>query len=428
MAPDRPSFLRVRGMTPRQMPGLLLGIAIGLATAFFLFSGRPERDPGAGSGSGPKIPVPEPGGPGAGEPAPAPGGGTFPGGGGEPRPGPTGGGAPGGGTPGGGSPSGGGGSSTPPTGDWTLPLPLAAHLRDVEDGRATEAQFERDRIDIAQSTQLTHKLEETKHNVNAVFKKTARGLLSKFAEFDEAGLADEVHRSVVAMLAQEGHKVDDPADEPWRLYLERVGNRIARLARRKEITYRFHVVRAPVWNAFATPGGNIYFYTGILEAAENEAQVAGILGHEIGHVDLGHCSDEMRAGSAAANLLGKVTGKAPKNLDALLAKFLRVGGMPFNSANEAESDDYGVKQCLALGYSPYTMASLWRTMAADREGNRANPIEVVYRSHPASIVRYMNIMQVVQEIKARSGSSFPPVLYVGRENLRQKVPFEDRGW
>lgn len=414
-------------MSPRQLPGLVVGIAVGLLAAFFFF-GKPSVDPAkapAGGGSGPKIPVPEP----TGLPIPAGGEPSDPRPPDSPDPAPSGGSVPGGGpAPGGGGPTGGTGTQATRPADVKLPPPLAGHLRDVDDGVEVEAQYQKDTLEIAKSAQMTYKLEETKQNLNAIFKKTAKGVLAKFSSLNEAELADEVHASIVQMLAKEGHKVDEPADEPWRAYLEKLGNRIASHAIRTDITYRFHVVHAPVWNAFATPGGNVYFYTGILESMANEAQLVGVLGHEIGHVDLGHCSGALMAGSAAANLMGKITGKVPKNLDALLSKLLRVGNTPFSSANEAESDDYGVKRCLALGYSPHTMASLWRAMAADREGNRANPMEVAYRSHPAAVIRYMNIMGVVKSLKSQLGTDFPARLYLGRENYRQKVTFEERGY
>ena len=78
-------------------------------------------------------------------------------------------------------------------------------------------------------------------------------------------------------------------------YVQRVGNRLVQVCDRKDIEYHFSVINKDELNAFALPGGYIYIYTGLLSELDDEAQLAGVLAHEIGHVTSRHATERLTA-------------------------------------------------------------------------------------------------------------------------------------
>ena len=79
-------------------------------------------------------------------------------------------------------------------------------------------------------------------------------------------------------------------------YVSNVGQKVAKNTERSDVTYRFHVIDSPMVNAFALPGGYIYVSRGLLSLANSEAELAAVLGHEIGHVTARHAAERVSQG------------------------------------------------------------------------------------------------------------------------------------
>ncbi|NQD94203.1 M48 family metalloprotease, partial [Pseudomonas sp. CrR25] len=94
------------------------------------------------------------------------------------------------------------------------------------------------------------------------------------------------------------------ADEKLQAYVQQVGERVARHSHRSQLEYRFTVVDSPEINAFALPGGYIYIHRGLLAYLSSEAELAAVLGHEVGHVTARH-SVQQQSQSSAWNILGQ---------------------------------------------------------------------------------------------------------------------------
>ncbi|MBC7892908.1 MAG: M48 family metalloprotease, partial [Sphingobacteriaceae bacterium] len=97
----------------------------------------------------------------------------------------------------------------------------------------------------------------------------------------ELALGKESHPSIVATMGLY-------EDKKLQAFLTEKGMAMAKISHRPELPYQFHIVDSPVVNAFAVPGGYVYFTRGILAHFNNEAEFAGVLGHEIGHVTARH--------------------------------------------------------------------------------------------------------------------------------------------
>ncbi len=172
-------------------------------------------------------------------------------------------------------------------------------------------------------------------------------------------------------------------------YVDRVGQRVARRSHRPEIKYSFKVVNDSAPNAFALPGGFIAISRGLLISLENEAQLAAVLGHEIGHVTARHSVQGMQRSSllgATVSLLGSVAGA---QYGALVSQ---IGGVTANLVDksysrdqESESDQLGIDYMVLAGYAPQGAVELQEIFYRKIEGGQDPAwLSGLFRSHPFS--------------------------------------------
>ena len=169
---------------------------------------------------------------------------------------------------------------------------------------------------------------------------------------------------------------------------------------RPEITYRITVLdNAKQINAFAIPGGHIYVYTGLLLAAENEAEVAGVLAHEIGHVVARHSANQL-ASQVGLQLLTEVAlGQESEELAAEIAAWANTGAMArFSRDDERQADSYAVKYLTASGYEPRGLITFFAKMRQLEAGKRSE-LENLLASHPPTDER----MQRLEKLIAKAG-------------------------
>ena len=171
-------------------------------------------------------------------------------------------------------------------------------------------------------------------------------------------------------------------------YVTRVGMRLVRQGGLEDYPYYFKVVQDDSINAFALPGGPTYVHTGLLKAAENEAQLAGVLAHELAHVVLRHGTHQASravALQAPAMVLGGLVGRS--GLSALLAQMgIGLGAnsvlIGFSRSMESEADLLGAYTMAKAGYNPLELARFFEKLEAER----GNPNWLVSRflsDHPS---------------------------------------------
>jgi len=159
-------------------------------------------------------------------------------------------------------------------------------------------------------------------------------------------------------------------------YVNLIGSRLAAQPQADKYPYTFKVVNDPTINAFALPGGPVYVHTGLIAAAENEAQLAGVLAHEIAHVALRHGTNQ----ASKANLIQLPALLASKAVGSgsLLAKLAQVGIgvgansvlLKFSRTAETQADLLGVQIAAQAGYNPLEMARFFQKLEAEG-GTRA---------------------------------------------------------
>jgi len=142
-------------------------------------------------------------------------------------------------------------------------------------------------------------------------------------------------------------------------YVGDIGKRLAAVSERPDLPWEFHVVDSPVINAFALPGGKVFMSRGLLEKMTNEAQLAGVLGHEVGHVTAQHIGQQMSQGmvvQAVGIVIAAIGEKSDNDYMKVLGVGATTGGslylLKFGRDQESEADSLGLRYMSKLGYNP----------------------------------------------------------------------------
>ena len=160
-------------------------------------------------------------------------------------------------------------------------------------------------------------------------------------------------------------------------YVKEIGRRVANPSNAKDSPYRFefHVLRdSQTVNAFALPGGQIFITAALLKRLENEAQLAGVLGHEVGHVIGRHSAEHMAKAQLTQGLVGAAgvagSGDGGGQTAAMIANMVgSMVNMRFGREDELESDILGVRYMLDAGYDPRALKDVMRILAESRSGS-----------------------------------------------------------
>lgn len=174
-------------------------------------------------------------------------------------------------------------------------------------------------------------------------------------------------------------------------YIRQLGARLVRHSKRKNIVYHFKVVDDEAVNAFALPGGYVYVNLGLIRAAENEAELAGVMGHEIGHVVGSHGAKQLTKQLGFAALEQIVLGKNPNELEKLAGTIARTGAlMKYSRDAEREADAYAVRQMHDAGIDPAGIATFFETL---RQLHKRQPgqLEQFFSTHPPTDERIQNV-------------------------------------
>jgi len=163
-------------------------------------------------------------------------------------------------------------------------------------------------------------------------------------------------------------------------------------------------------NAFATPGGYLYVFSGLLVAADSEAELAGVWGHESGHVVARHSARQMVDAMGLETVLGIALGQNPNELAQLAGTLAAKGALlSYSRQDENEADEYGARYAAQAGYDPHGIIQFFEKLKA-MEGNQ--PAFAKFLSdHPLTGDRITHLQQYIQE-KHLSGT------VVGAERLQ----------
>lgn len=210
----------------------------------------------------------------------------------------------------------------------------------------------------------------------------------------------EVGQQVSQDAERQLHMLNNPRVDN---YVNNLGRRLSAKAPGEKYPYEFKVVNDRAINAFALPGGPVYIYRGVIEAADNESQLAGVMAHETSHVALRHGTNQASKASAAqvplAILGGMLGSNSTKAVLAQLGASFAVNSilLKYSRTAESQADIMGTQILYDSGYDPRAMAQFFEKIEAQQKGS--GPVEF-FSNHPSPDNR---IERVNQEVNALGG-------------------------
>jgi predicted Zn-dependent protease len=240
---------------------------------------------------------------------------------------------------------------------------------------------------------------------------TGRSFSTNVTPQQEAQIGSEEHPKILAEFG--GAYAEKPE---LTTYVSSIGQFVSATAERKDVNYTFTVLNTPDVNAFAVPGGYIYITRGLLTLAANEAEVAGVLGHEIGHINARHTAERMGQEQQAqwevlgATLLGAVLGgnSGANLLGGAVQQHAQVQLAGYSQQQEFEADSLGVRYLKRATYDPQAMAEFLGSLRAESQleaklaGKDPSIVDAnnMMASHPRTVDR-------VQKAIAEAGPAAP---------------------
>ena len=224
---------------------------------------------------------------------------------------------------------------------------------------------------------------------------TGKKELMLLSESQEISMGAEYDPSVVSQFGL----YEDPK---MQAFINEKGQEMARISHRPNLNYEFKILDSPVIKAFAVPGGYVYFTRGIMAHFNNEAEFAGVLGHEIGHITARHSAKQyskqmlaqvgLIAGVVASSDFRQFAGVAQQGLGLLFLKFGR--------DNESQSDKLGVEYSTKIGYDASHMAQFFTTLKRMRNQQGGQQIPTFMSTHPDPADRERNVERLADKWQA----------------------------
>jgi predicted Zn-dependent protease len=197
-------------------------------------------------------------------------------------------------------------------------------------------------------------------------------------------------------------------DKVMARYVQSLGKKMAPLTHRSKMPYQFYVVNATYINAYAFPGGTIACTRGILLNLENEAELAALLGHELGHVNARHTAEIMsksKLTSALVGGVGMIVGAYNQSYGGVAAQLGMLGSgallASYSRDNERQADDLGMKYMVKSGYSPEGMVGLM-DMLQSMSKHKMSAAQLLFSTHPMSDERYKTAVKTARKKHAKA--------------------------
>ncbi len=227
----------------------------------------------------------------------------------------------------------------------------------------------------------------------------------------ELAIGAESHPSVVATMGLYD-------DKKLQEFINEKGLAMAKVSHRPNLPYKFFVVDSPVVNAFAVPGGYVYFTRGIMAHFNNEAEFAGVLGHEIGHITARHSARQQttqilgQVGLVAGMVLSPEIRSMGDQAQQLVGTLL----LSYSREHETESDGIGVQYSSLIGYDAHEMAHFFGTLKklSDKSGQS---IPTFQSTHPDPGDR----MNKVEGLATKYQKEHPASYKVNRDQYLKRI-------
>ena len=216
---------------------------------------------------------------------------------------------------------------------------------------------------------------------------------------------DKTGHDMYQKMMSEGAAYDD---KPLQDYVNRIGQSLVSNAERTRTRFTFTILDAPTINAFATPGGYIYVNRGLMAYLDSEAELAGVLGHEIAHITQNHASRQQTASatnSVLAAMAYVLTGSSDVAEASAMAGTALVRG--YGRDHELEADEYGAQYMHKTGYDPDALLEVigvlkdqeqFQRVKAKSTGKKVTSYHGLYATHPRNDARLQQVIRTASAL------------------------------
>jgi predicted Zn-dependent protease len=221
---------------------------------------------------------------------------------------------------------------------------------------------------------------------------TGKRELMLYSEQDEIAMGEQTH----AQISQQYGIYNDPEVNK---YVTRVGSSMTQFTHRPHLEYHFAVLDSPVVNAFAVPGGYIYVTRGILSLMNSEAELAVVLGHELGHVNARHSMKRLSNTMMAqiGLVAGSVVSKTFADIANLAGAGLQLLFLQYSRDDEREADSLGVSYSRSGQYNPSKMIDFFGALEKMGDLSGGQSLPGFLSTHPLTSERIENTRAMIQE-------------------------------
>lgn len=230
---------------------------------------------------------------------------------------------------------------------------------------------------------------------------TGKKQLTLMSEEQEIAMGKEADPQIVAQFGLY-------EDSQLQAFINEKGNQMAKVSHRPNLQYTFRIVDSDVVNAFAVPGGYVYFTRGIMAHFNDEAQFAGVLGHEIGHITARHSVIQQRN-----SLLGNIGLIAGVVIKPELAEFAETASqglqllfLKFGRDDEKQSDELGVEYSSKIGYDAKHMADFFTTLERQSAAAGAGNIPDFLSTHPNPAGRHDKVLSLATNYQKQNPGTY----------------------
>ncbi len=216
---------------------------------------------------------------------------------------------------------------------------------------------------------------------------TGKRQLMLMSESQEVALGTEYDPQVVATFGE--YK-----DETLNTFLNKTGAEMGLISHRPNLRYHLKVLDTPVINAFAVPGGFIYFTRGILAQLNNEAELIGVMGHEMGHITARHTASQQSKQQLGQLLLigGMIASEDFRELAGYAMQGMQLLFLSFSRDNEREADRLGVEYTSKVGYDARKMADFFEVLKKMNLASDHAGVPTFMSTHPDPGDRYNSVL------------------------------------
>ncbi|HFC97309.1 MAG TPA: tetratricopeptide repeat protein [Thermosulfurimonas dismutans] len=241
-------------------------------------------------------------------------------------------------------------------------------------------------------------------------------------------------RRILAQIRERAEILDDPEVTD---YLESIARRLTPWVGPRYFPFRFYVVKNPTLNAFALPGGYIFFTSGLIEEVDREDELAAVMAHEMAHIQARHVARRMEVLKRLQLATGAVTlaglllggGKTGGALAVTSTSLALTRALAYSRAEEEEADRLGFEYLTRAGYDPGAFLSILQKIVRHRWLlTETGPNYLLTHPAPPERITYLETL-VKRYHRAHPSASYRPTdpLYLRRIQVRVKVETHDPG-